>query len=719
MEDDVIKVDDISADVPLDIDVFKAERTNELITRVNYCEDKGQWLNTLDVDQILQVVQEEDGVQIFPTYSPVDHEDLPFYAKYVKIEKVDISSRILVIPLCDGNHFNGYVVNLEKNEVVKIDSMNPTADETPIYKVLRNELFELTDEVCYFSYFPSKVQFDSASCSIWLVMGIVCYLMEIPSYSHSLTLENAYNVVYTLLNKSESLQQKLDVIRNLLTGTTHNETTSENVENLDFNKITPECSNTMTDATMHESDDSGDNGLLYSSSKFIIDELEKGKASEYFKSKPVKGVRSTYFYVCDTGKNSLDDIYADDNGAYAGSRSKKEVCYKDGDCFRTAKQDENGNYFYNKKINNRKYEKVPISTENVVILHRYYRSSKNFSLKRIVSTLSYPDLGKNVTYVGVAYLCKKVSEGDPIMSHGNSTTPASLVRPYIRTSKEILRKGDELLTKGFNVRKVYDSLTSLSGGPLRSESQGQEPRNMKQIRNRKALLDKGEVQFSSKDNTDEISSALLFKDMYPGYVRTVSAQDDNYIIFLATDKQIQDVKKFCCRGNSVLSVDTTFNLCDLWLTDTSFKNERLINSSGNHPIFLGPCFLHFRKDEATFSRFFFEMISLDPEIIELGKIGTDLDMAIYNGFSILARNIGLLLCVYHLKTADKRKLSDLCKGNELSQSDSKSIINDIYGTKYGSIQEYGLADSKNKEELHAKLSALHSKWDAICPGFHK
>ena len=112
----------------------------------------------------------------------------------------------LVIPLCDGSHFNGYVVNLKNNEVVKIDAMNPNPMETPAYKGLRDELFDSTDDVKFHSYFPTKMQFDSSSCSIWFVMGVVCYLPDIPSNLHSLTLKNAYNVVYTMINESESLQ---------------------------------------------------------------------------------------------------------------------------------------------------------------------------------------------------------------------------------------------------------------------------------------------------------------------------------------------------------------------------------------------------------------------------------------------------------------------------------------------------------------------------------
>ena len=101
------------------------------------------------------------------------------------------------------------------------------------------------------------------------------------------------------------------------------------------------------------------------------------------------------------------------------------------------------------------------------------------------------------------------------------------------------------------------------------------------------------------------------------------------------------------------------------------------------------------------------------------EIGTDLDNAIFNGFSILAKKLEKLLCVFHLKRADKKKLSELSKKSVVGRNVTKSIINDIYGKKYGSIHEYGLADSRNKDEFNTKLSAIASKWEAICPEFHK
>ena len=37
--------------------------------------------------------------------------------------------------------------------------------------------------------------------------------------------------------------------------------------------------------------------------------------------------------------------------------------------------------------------------------------------------------------------------------------------------------------------------------------------------------------------------------------------------------------QFCCTdiNATTLAVDTMFNLCDLWITDTTYRNKRLMN----------------------------------------------------------------------------------------------------------------------------------------------
>jgi len=61
-----------------------------------------------------------------------------------------------------------------------------------------------------------------------------------------------------------------------------------------------------------------------------------------------------------------------------------------------------------------------------------------------------------------------------------------------------------------------------------------------------------------------------------------------------SDSQLVDIEQFCCKkdDNVPLRIDTTFNVCELWLTDTFYRNKRIVlESSGNSPVFFGhPCF---------------------------------------------------------------------------------------------------------------------------------
>ena len=78
-----------------------------------------------------------------------------------------------------------------------------------------------------------------------------------------------------------------------------------------------------------------------------------------------------------------------------------------------------------------------------------------------------------------------------------------------------------------------------------------------------------------------------------------------YYTFLYSDRQLKAIEKFCCcKGISdPLEIDTTFSLCDLWLTDTSYRKRRLVvDATGKSPVFFGPCMFLFKKDEEAFRR---------------------------------------------------------------------------------------------------------------------
>ena len=97
---------------------------------------------------------------------------------------------------------------------------------------------------------------------------------------------------------------------------------------------------------------------------------------------------------------------------------------------------------------------------------------------------------------------------------------------------------------------------------------------------------------------------------------------------------LDDVHRFCVLGNSILQVDTTFELIDgLWVTDTTFSHKAVRNHrNGKHPEFPGPSFWHFKKDREGYRRFTGELAVAKLELLKI-KVGHDLNKAIAKGMT--------------------------------------------------------------------------------------
>ena len=106
--------------------------------------------------------------------------------------------------------------------------------------------------------------------------------------------------------------------------------------------------------------------------------------------------------------------------------------------------------------------------------------------------------------------------------------------------------------------KVYDEVFEEAGGQLKVCSVSDVPRNRKQVENAK----------------------------YKG--REVPSQDQLYDLTLASDRQVQDVKRFCANTTekfSVLSIDTTFNIGDFYVTPTTYTHLLLDDRRTENPLF--------------------------------------------------------------------------------------------------------------------------------------
>ena len=85
------------------------------------------------------------------------------------------------------------------------------------------------------------------------------------------------------------------------------------------------------------------------------------------------------------------------------------------------------------------------------------------------------------------------------------------------------------------------------------------------------------------------------------FVKSLNLNKDEYNTLNFIQEQLRDVYRFCVKGNSILSIDTTFEICEgLYLTDSTYQNLSLVDQYRKHPEFPGPSFWHFRKTEETY-----------------------------------------------------------------------------------------------------------------------
>ena len=232
-------------------------------------------------------------------------------------------------------------------------------------------------------------------------------------------------------------------------------------------------------------------------------------------------------------------------------------------------QKEDGIFHYKEKTGQR-YTKCPVEEEDVFELEKYYRWNKTFTqLERAIYRIKNLSKSDYEPYICVVYSINSDSYSKTVLDrevreHGNSKQK----RPYHRTDPTILKRQDTLLTANKPPQEVYDLLLDESGSPMQSNSMSQEPRNIKQIRNRQTAIRKSLLQNTNETIPQQANDHLytLFRAQRGSvsFLKTVTVTDQSYIAFAYTEKQLSDIEKFCCKSMEagVLAVDTTFNLCD-------------------------------------------------------------------------------------------------------------------------------------------------------------
>ena len=286
------------------------------------------------------------------------------------------------------------------------------------------------------------------------------------------------------------------------------------------------------------------------------------------------------------------------------------------------------------------------------------------------------------------------------LKHGNSGYSENA---YIRTSKETMEKIDAAVSTTSSSRNLYDEMQESSTDLL------QEPRNLKQLYNKKCNVKrhKSGSDISGKkvyDQTfaDELLELISMTQTHPFVQKIFHGKSSPPSIILFSDNQITDVKRFCLSGLTVLGVDKTYNLGRIFATILTFKNLSVTNNqSYEHPLFLGPIFLHSTSDFQTFSLFFSYLSSILPNHNNL-IIGSDDEKGLIKAITTAFPDSNHILCTKALK----QNLTDFMQHKiGIQQAVRKSIVNQVFA----------IAECADRTEFEVACSNVTKKWEKSFP----
>lgn len=292
-----------------------------------------------------------------------------------------------------------------------------------------------------------------------------------------------------------------------------------------------------------------------------------------------------------------------------------------------------------------------------------------------------------------------------IEPHGNSKCGKPFFPTLPSTLEAIAKSGSG------GPKSVISSVSASVGGVVNAYDSCSLPRNEQQVidvRRRQKKVSCGVV-----NPTDELAVVMHKAYLEDGnnlFIRDMKTLREPAVV-LASERQLNDLVKFCTDGNQfgIMTVDPTFSLGDFDVTMTTYRHLFLMcKRTSNHPVFIGPVLVHYKKSFSTYLFFACSLIGMRPELKSLRYFGTDGEEALYKAFKSAFPEAVHLLCSLHMKRNIKAKLCELGSGEQLQQM----VVDDIFGKQVSSHEVEGLIDCENEKEYEKVLKVLSKKWES-------
>jgi len=156
---------------------------------------------------------------------------------------------------------------------------------------------------------------------------------------------------------------------------------------------------------------------------------------------------------------------------------------------------------------------------------------------------------------------------------------------------------------------------------------------------------------------------LTLLNSHPFVQKVSLTKDKSPTVLLYTEQMLSDMRRFCCQGNegaprSVLGVDRTFNLGPCYVTVVVYTCKAVVrNDTRSHPTFVGPMFMHWDGQYATYVEFFSAVRAMLDSAVSSTEvrmssgavIGSDEEKGLTKALRDVFSDATHLLCVKHLR----------------------------------------------------------------------
>ena len=164
------------------------------------------------------------------------------------------------------------------------------------------------------------------------------------------------------------------------------------------------------------------------------------------------------------------------------------------------------------------------------------------------------------------------------------------------------------------------------------------------------------LRHSINEDKDDIFLLLTqLKDEYAGegggFVQEVKFGKTQEVVF-AFEQQLEDLARFCCNAVrfSIMGIDPTFNLGNVFVTVTTYKHLMVKRKSNNEqPVFIGPCFIHMQQETQTYFSFLSSLIGKKNDLRDLKAYGSDGEVTLLNALVAAFPDAIGLRCFIHMK----------------------------------------------------------------------